>query len=53
MIEAEAGYVTWTGDTEDAADSEAADLDVPGDDPGSEFALVDNDWLGYLAEAEE
>jgi hypothetical protein len=48
MIEAEAGYVTWTGGSDDAADSAADDLDEPGEDPSSEFALVDNGWLGHL-----
>jgi hypothetical protein len=47
-IEADADYVTWTGGSEDAASSQATDLDEPDDDPSSEFALVDNDWLGHL-----
>jgi hypothetical protein len=47
----DADYVTWTGGSDDAASSEADDLDLPGDDPGSEFAMVDNDWLGRLDES--
>jgi hypothetical protein len=48
----DAGYVTWPGDSDDAADSEADDLDEPEDDPNSEFALVDNGWLSRLMEGD-